>query len=373
MGAAADLATQAACRPYTDVAELLGHEKADALVVATPPETHHLVARIAAERGVHMMIETPLATTRALMDVIAEVAARAGVVVEVGENMWRRPTERLNRKALDAGLIGRVLRVSSYYEDAGHESCYHTMSRFRLYAGADVEEVRGFAHRHELDPSVTRLAPGRTAEGPYRTDVLSDETWTQAVLLFANGVVGSCTYVTNWNRPLRWAHPHFTSVEGTAGFLTMAAGDVNVLRTVADGLPATYDRKVEVKRVDGQEIPARHYYETEPIVSYDNPFGDRVLTDAGTSGPSDGIARAHQLQSLHQAIVTGSPPAYTIKEARRDQELSIAIAESARLARPLRTDQLPGETAWERDQHEAFRRRWGVDPLRAADSPGSSH
>ena len=109
----------------------------------------------------------------------------------------------------------------------------------------------------------------------------------------------------------------------------------------------------------------RYYYQTEPRAEYLNPFGDRVLTDSASTGPaSDGIARAGELRSIHRAVTSDSAPEYTIPMARRDQELSITIAESARLERPLRADQLSGETRWEREQHEAFRERWGADPFK---------
>ena len=318
------------------------------VVIATPAETHHLVAKAVAERGVHMLIETPLGTTRAMMDFTAEVVARAGVKVEVGENMLRRPTEQLNQKVLEAGLIGDVVRVSSYYESAGQDSCYHTMSLLRTYAGADVGEVRGFARRTELGPSVA-------------------ETWTQAELFYANGVLGSCTYVTGWMGPSRRGHPRFMSVEGTEGFIVTGDGDMNMLRRVEQGAPVSYPKQIEVRQHGDQQIPQRYYYETKPETEYLNPFGDRVLTDSASTGSaSDGIARAAELRSIHRAVTSASAPEYTIPMARRDQELSIAIAESARLERPLRPDQLSGETRWEREQHEAFRKQWGADPFKDA-------
>ena len=81
---------------------------------------------------------------------------------------------------------------------------------------------------------------------------------------------------------------------------------------------------------------------------------------------SDSIASASELRSIHRAVASDSPPEYTIPKARRDQQLSIAIAECARLKRPLRPDQLSGETRWERQRHEALRKQWGADPFKDA-------
>jgi len=105
------LAARVGARPYAEVAALFARERLDAVAIVPPPETHHLLARTAAEHKVHMLIETPLALTRAMMDVIAEGAGTAGVQVEVGENYGRSPAERLNQAALWAGLIGKVLHL----------------------------------------------------------------------------------------------------------------------------------------------------------------------------------------------------------------------------------------------------------------------
>jgi hypothetical protein len=97
-------------------------------------------------------------------------------------------------------------------------------------------------------------------------------------------------------------------------------------------------------------------------VEWLNPFSDRLLADAGSVGVADGLARALELRSLHQGVTRGSAPGWTIAQARRSQELGIAIAEAARLGQPT-SARLEGETSWERDQHAAVARRWGIDPL----------
>jgi len=84
------------------------------------------------------------------------------------------------------------------------------------------------------------------------------------------------------------------------------------------------------------------------------------------------FARNHHHAGMHEpvphrAVVEGAAPEYGMARARLDQEVSIAIDESARLdGRPLRLP-LGEETGWERRVHEAFRRRWGADPVKDAD------
>jgi len=337
-------------RAYGALGELLSNERLDAAVIVTPPESHHLVAKPVAECGVHMLIETPLALTRAMMDVIGEAAEKAGVQVEVGENYGRRPAERLNRQAIESGLIGTTVHASVFNAPANHDTCYHTVSLLRLYVGADVAEVEATAQRQEL---------GAGASSP-------SETWTDAVLRFANGVTASVGYVSTWTSPLRWGRPRIASVEGTEGYLVTAEGAPTRLHRIENGLAKDYAIEVETRRDGDRDVAVRFTYPTQPAVEVANPFADRIRTDADPTSVADGLARAAELVSLHRAVTTGAAPECGIATARRSQEIGIAIAESALVGRALSAT-LGAETAWEREQHEALRRRWGADPLKDMD------
>ena len=136
------------------------------------------------------------------------------------------------------------------------------------------------------------------------------------------------------------------TIEGTEGFIVTGDGDLNMLRRVEHGVPTTYLKQIDY----AEKIPLRYYYETDPVIAYENPYADRVLTDSGSTGsPSDGLARADELMSIYRSVVDGVAPSYGIDQAFRDQELSIAITESAAQGKSLRTGQLPEATAWERE------------------------
>jgi predicted dehydrogenase len=138
-GAAQAAAAKAECAAFTDLRECIDRNPLDAVVIVTPAENHHIAATIAAQRGVNMLIETPLATTRAMMDVIANVTAKAGVKVEIAENYSRRPMEQLNQAAIRAGLIGPLLHLSVFNAPANEECVYHTMSLLRALHRAITE------------------------------------------------------------------------------------------------------------------------------------------------------------------------------------------------------------------------------------------
>lgn len=58
--------------------------KIDAAVVAVPTDLHHEVARACLERGLHVLVEKPLAATLAEADDLVDLAAKKNLVLQVG-------------------------------------------------------------------------------------------------------------------------------------------------------------------------------------------------------------------------------------------------------------------------------------------------
>jgi predicted dehydrogenase len=67
---------------FSTLEELLGG--VDALIIAVPTIAHESVATAAIERGVHVMIEKPIAPALDAADRILEAARAAGVIVQIG-------------------------------------------------------------------------------------------------------------------------------------------------------------------------------------------------------------------------------------------------------------------------------------------------
>ena len=134
---------------YTDLDEFFRQAKLEAVDIVTPPDAHHVIARAAADYRVPMLVETPIAPTRPMAGLMIEAAERAKVPLEVAENVWRWPAERLARRVLDTGLLGPVLRVYCLYVTGG----YHAMNLVRTYAGrAEPVAVSGQRRRCAGEP-----------------------------------------------------------------------------------------------------------------------------------------------------------------------------------------------------------------------------
>jgi predicted dehydrogenase len=99
--------------------EALADPAVDAVVVATPARTHHGLAKAALERGKHVLVEKPIATS---VDDGAELCAlseRAGRVLAVGHVFLYNPGVQRVKRYLEDGHLGRVYYVSMVRTNLG--------------------------------------------------------------------------------------------------------------------------------------------------------------------------------------------------------------------------------------------------------------
>lgn len=91
---------------HTDAAEMLASVRPDAVDIATPVATHAALCRLAAEAGVAILCQKPLAPTVTEAEaLVAELAPRGRLMVH--ENWRFRPSYRQVAAYLGAGAIGR--------------------------------------------------------------------------------------------------------------------------------------------------------------------------------------------------------------------------------------------------------------------------
>jgi predicted dehydrogenase len=97
---AKEVAAQHGCAAYADGNELLG--KVDAVSIVVPTSLHLPVARPFLERGVHMLMEKPLAPTLDESRELVELAEKGGAIFQVGH------LERFN-----AGMMALAERATN--------------------------------------------------------------------------------------------------------------------------------------------------------------------------------------------------------------------------------------------------------------------
>ncbi|MCF0197463.1 MAG: Gfo/Idh/MocA family oxidoreductase [Bacteroidaceae bacterium] len=103
---------------YADLEQMLDAERPEA-VVAYGPIAHHLrVVEACAPRGIHVMVEKPLATTAKDARRIAALAGRYGIQVMTNYETTWYAANHLAREMVTQGAVGTLRRINVY---DGHE------------------------------------------------------------------------------------------------------------------------------------------------------------------------------------------------------------------------------------------------------------
>lgn len=107
---------------YTDYYRMLGESELDAVLILTAPGTHVSFALAAVERGLHVLIQKPMALTLTDATRITDAVRSAGVqcLIEPGNMTQLHPGWREVRRLVDAGALGRPYWFSAI-ETAGTE------------------------------------------------------------------------------------------------------------------------------------------------------------------------------------------------------------------------------------------------------------
>ena len=100
-----------AARAFASMNAALPH--VDAVVIATPPETHADLALAALREGKHVLVEKPLATSVAAAKALVDQAGRSGTVLMVGHTFQFNPAVRELRRRLVAGEFGKIYYIHS--------------------------------------------------------------------------------------------------------------------------------------------------------------------------------------------------------------------------------------------------------------------
>jgi len=107
----AQVAQQRNVPGYTNLDELLDKEKPDIATVSVPTEAHLETARHLIERGVHVLVEKPIASTLEQARQMIALAEQKGVVLAVGHIERHNPAvaELMNR--LEDNALGKIFQL----------------------------------------------------------------------------------------------------------------------------------------------------------------------------------------------------------------------------------------------------------------------
>lgn len=117
-----DIADRFALRSiYRSVADLIERERPDVVHVLTPPHTHAEVTVAALERGVHVLVEKPMANTSAEAERMLNAAHRGGALLTVDHNRLFDPVMLEARRLVAEGKLGDIVGVESFQAGTASE------------------------------------------------------------------------------------------------------------------------------------------------------------------------------------------------------------------------------------------------------------
>ena len=223
----ARLATAAAAMPgaatFSSAEAMFEATQLDFIEVCTRPESHEEIVGLAARHGSHVLCQKPAAFVRPEFRSMIDACDTAGVRLMIHENWRFRPWYRALRAEIDAGTIGRPLRLRIAHRDTralrpdgfADQPYFATMKRLILMEmGCHLVDAARYliGEVHTVSATLRRFGKGHIGE---------DLATLQ--LDFAGGVLGlldmSWCAVPDVARP-EWALNE-TAVEGTEGTLRL--------------------------------------------------------------------------------------------------------------------------------------------------------
>ena len=120
------IAGQFGIDPFSDAAAMIRAARPEAVFICTPHPLHAETAITAAEAGVHVLVEKPMASSLEDCDAMLRAAHRSGIKLGVvSQRRFYEPVRRM-KAAIDAGKIGKpalgVFMMFSWRDQAYYQS-----------------------------------------------------------------------------------------------------------------------------------------------------------------------------------------------------------------------------------------------------------
>src|SRR5581483_6421400 len=93
--------------------DVLDDPAVEAVVIATPPQSHYAIAKAALEAGKHVLVEKPLATNLADACELAALAEAEELVLMPGHTFIYSPAVNAVRDLIQSGDVGDIHFVTS--------------------------------------------------------------------------------------------------------------------------------------------------------------------------------------------------------------------------------------------------------------------
>lgn len=277
----------------------------DAALICTPHPAHEAMVVAAAEAGVNVLCEKPIAVRLDEADRMIAATGAAGVAFGVifQRRFW--PAAQRIRQAIDNGLLGQ-LTFGAAYNHLWRPESYFTADAWRGKWETEGGGVMMNQAVHTVDLLQWFMGPAVEVYGRIATlrhgAYIDVEDTVAATLVFPNGALGSIEA--------------FTTIDPAYGFRVAIRGDNGATASVHE-LP------------EGTQ-GINDLWTFEPGAS-ERAAWETVERD------QPGFPGFHRLQIAEflDAVRAGRPPAVTGRDARNSLAIILGIYESSRTGKPV--------------------------------------
>lgn len=196
------LAERYGAKAFTDVSTMIQETGAEVAIVCTPHPAHAAPSVQALERGVHVLVEKPLASSLEDCDAMIAAAARSGAQLGViSQRRWYPPTQRV-KMAIDSGKIGKPV-LGTVTMLGWRDAAYYASDPWRGKWESEGGGVLVNQAPHQLDLLLWYM--GEVQElfgywGNLNHPYIEVEDTAVAVVRFKNGALGNIL-VSNSQKP----------------------------------------------------------------------------------------------------------------------------------------------------------------------------
>jgi UDP-N-acetyl-2-amino-2-deoxyglucuronate dehydrogenase len=286
---------------YADLQRFIEHQPMAIVLIGSPSGLHAEQGILAAERGLHVLVEKPIDITTARADALVEACDKAGVKLGVFFQDRVKPHLGKVKEMIDTNRVGRPILVAARVRWHRPPE-YYGQSRWRGTWSLDGGGALMNQGIHTVDLLLWLMGDVRRVYGKAVTALhrIEAEDTVVATLEFANGAIGTLEATTA-------AYPG-------------------------------YSRRVELTGTEGTIL-----IEQDRVIAADL----RTPTDAFIDTAEDGNASARSpvvadisghrmiLEDFLRAIANNSKPCCDGRDARRSVRVVQAIYQSSRTDLPV--------------------------------------
>jgi UDP-N-acetyl-2-amino-2-deoxyglucuronate dehydrogenase len=315
---ASAFAGQYGAKGFTDLERMIRDEGIQAVLVCTPHPAHADSAVIAAEMGVHVLVEKPLASSLTDCDAILDAARKTGVKLGVISQRRFYEAARQVRSAIDDGKIGKPI-LGTVTMLSWRDQAYYESDPWRGTWQFEGGGVLVNQSPHPFDLLLWYMGPIAQLTGywdnlthPY---IEVDDT-AVAIIRFKSGALGNIV-VSNSQNPALYGNVHVHGSNGASVGVQTERGAMFIAGMTGIPDPASLDLWT---------IPGEEQHPEQCLAA------DRALF--ATIDPTVHYI-ALQIEDFMEAIEENRAPLVTGEDGRAVVELFTAIYGSQRDHMPI--------------------------------------